>query len=268
MDAESLADTVERAAKAGAEPAETLFRTALDVEEKSSPVDLVTEADRTAQRRAIEVIREADPDAVVVAEEEDERKHVPETGRAWVIDPIDGTTNYVHGLRVWATSVAVVEGGEARAAANLAPALGDRYLARGGVTTRNDAVVGVSTATNPDEFVVAPVLRWRRDDHEEFGALANLAVERFGEVRRLGSSQVTLSMVASGELDAAISTAGRANPWDTIAGVHLVRCAGGVVTDLAGERWTPASDGLIASNGEAHEPLLAAIRGALDRYDS
>jgi myo-inositol-1(or 4)-monophosphatase len=83
-------------------------------------------------------------------------------------------------------------------------------------------------------------------------------VGRFGALRRLGSAGAALAMVATGQLDAAVATE-TAPPWDTVAGVCLVRGAGGRVTDAAGERWTPDSAGLIASNGRAHDALVAAV---------
>jgi myo-inositol-1(or 4)-monophosphatase len=261
---ENPESVAERAATTGADVALSMFRTNLSVERKSSQVDLVTEADRTAQEHAIEVIRDSDPDATIVAEEDDARKSLPDSGRAWVVDPIDGTTNFVHGSRTWATSVALVEDGETLAAANVAPALGDRYVVRDGALTRNDEPVSVSPTDDLAGFVTASTLRLEPDDGATFGPLARVSVEQFGEFRRIGSAQVTLSMVASGELDAVFATTERPHPWDTVAGVHQIRCAGGVVTDLVGDPWRPTARGLVASNGEAHEELLTAVRDALD----
>jgi len=90
----------------------------------------VTEADRAAQRTVIESIRETFPDDAIVGEEEDERKTVPETGAAWVIDPIDGTSNYVRDIRVWGTAVAAVVDGEPVAAATVARARVGRRVHR------------------------------------------------------------------------------------------------------------------------------------------
>jgi myo-inositol-1(or 4)-monophosphatase len=81
----------------------------------------------------------------------------------------------------------------------------------------------------------------------------------FGDLRRLGCAQLVLAGVAAGRLHAAVSTV-ELNDWDTVAGVHLVRLAGGRVTDAAGDRWEPGATGLVASNGRAHEALLAVTR--------
>lgn len=100
-DAAIRAELAAKAAQAGGETAVDSFRTAMCVDTKATKNDLVTRADRAAQRAVIERIRAAFPDDPIVAEEGDKRGTVPETGPAWVIDPIDGTANYVRGLLVW-----------------------------------------------------------------------------------------------------------------------------------------------------------------------
>ncbi|MFC6755171.1 inositol monophosphatase family protein, partial [Halorubrum tibetense] len=123
-DAEKRAAVTEAAARAGARVANDAFRTDMPVEEKGAD-DVVTEADRAAQRTVIERIRESFPEDTVVGEEEDAHKRVPDEGAAWVIDPIDGTHNFVREIRFWGTAVAAVIDGEPVAAATVAPALGD-----------------------------------------------------------------------------------------------------------------------------------------------
>ena len=101
-------DVAERAAKAGAAIAEAAFRDDIAVETKSGKNDVVTQADRDAQAAVIEVIHDAFPGEPVVGEEGDELKEVPTAGPAWVVDPIDGTANFVRGIHTWGTSVATV----------------------------------------------------------------------------------------------------------------------------------------------------------------
>ncbi len=249
----------ERAARAGAEVALAAFRTGIDVETKSGKTDVVTQADRDAQRRVIEVIRETHPEDAVVGEEEDELKSVPESGAAWVIDPIDGTNNFVRDTPVWATSVAAVKDGETLAAVNVLPALGDVYVAGDGEVTRNGDAMSVSAKTDPETFAVVPTIWWGFDEREEYARACRAIVERFADMRRYGCAQAVLSMVASGQLEGAVTNVD-VNPWDSVAGVHLVRRAGGVVTDVHGDRWQPGSHGLVASNGEAHDVVLEAAR--------
>lgn len=253
----------ERAAAAGAEVAHKHFRTDIAVETKSGKTDVVTQADRDAQRRVIEVIREEYPDDAIVGEEEDTLKTVPEVGDAWIIDPIDGTNNYVRNLRTWATSVAAVRDGETVAAANVLPALGDSYVAGPEGTTLNGAPVSVSDRTDPETLTVVPTIWWDFTERDEYTAALRGIVERFGDMRRFGCAQAALSNVADGSIDGAFTNV-VVNPWDSVAGVFMVEQAGGTVTDIHGDEWRPGCDGLVASNGNAHEEVLAAAQSILD----
>jgi myo-inositol-1(or 4)-monophosphatase len=255
----SYVDAVREAAEEGGAVAAELFRTDLPVETKGGKTDYVTPADRDTQRRIVEVLDRYDPDAVVVGEENDARQDVPEEGFAWVIDPIDGTNNYVRGMRHWSTCVAALRDGEPVAAANVLPALGDTYVAGAGSVERNGEPVTVSTRTDPETFAVAPTLWWGPEHREEYAAAAEAIVSRFGDLVRLKSVQAVLTLLAAGAIEGAITNV-RPNPWDSVGGVHMIRRAGGTVTDLDGERWRHDSQGLVASNGTAHEGVLAAAR--------
>jgi myo-inositol-1(or 4)-monophosphatase len=246
------------AAHAGADLAANLFRTSLDVETKASATDYVTEADTGAQRRIVERIADVYPDEAIVGEEGDRRKQLQSGETAWVIDPIDGTTNYVRGIPFWATSVAAVEGGDTVAAANCHPALDEVYHAGTDGITHDGDVARVSDTDAIETSVVAPTLRYGREHGEAYGSLLGALSPAVGDVRRIGSAQTTLSLVAGGHLDAAVGVVA-SHPWDTVAGVHLIRQAGGRVTDLMGEPWTPQSDGLVASNGRIHDALLDLV---------
>jgi myo-inositol-1(or 4)-monophosphatase len=247
------------AAEAGAAVAHAAFRGDLTVETKSGDTDVVTAADREAQAAVVERIRESFPDDAVVGEEEGAASTVPDGGVAWVIDPIDGTNNFVRGIRQYATSVAVVRDGDPVAAANVLPSLGDAYVAGGETTRRNGEVVGVSERTDPARSVVAPTIWWDFDRREEYGRAATAIVERFADMRRIGCAQAALSLVADGAVEGVITNVD-AHPWDTIAGVHLVRQAGGRVTDLRGDRWRHDATGLVATNGQVHDAALDAAR--------
>jgi myo-inositol-1(or 4)-monophosphatase len=263
-DAEKRAAVAERAARAGAEVARSAFRGDLTVERKTDRTDVVTEADREAQKRVLAEIRASFPDDPVVAEEDDARKTVPEDGPAWVVDPIDGTNNFVRGSSPWATSVAAVVDGAAVAAATAVPPTGDVYVAGDGPTRRNGDPVTVSDRSHLEAFVVVPTFWWAHDARDEYAAAAEAIVERFGDMRRFGSAQATLAMAAAGGAEGVVTNR-RANPWDTVAGVHLVRRAGGEVTDLAGDPWRHDATGLVASNGTRHDAVLAAARAIEER---
>jgi len=246
------------AAHAGADLAGELFRTTLDVETKASATDYVTEADRGAQRRIVERIGDAYPEDAIVGEEGDRRKRLQSGETAWVIDPIDGTTNYIRGIPLWATSVAVVVDGETVAAANCLPALDEVYAAGTDGVTHDGTSATVSDTATLETSVVAPTLRYGREHGEAYGSLLHVLSPAVGDVRRLGSAQTALSFVAGGHVDAALGVV-ESHPWDTVAGVHLIRQAGGRVTDLTGDPWTPRSGGLVASNGRIHDDLLSLV---------
>ena len=256
-DTDRRADLAVQAAEAGAALALDSFRGELSVETKTGKTDLVTATDRAAQDRVIETIREGFPDDAIVGEEDDALKRVPDEGPSWVIDPIDGTSNFVRGLRIWGTSVTAVIDGEPVAAATVLPALSDTYVADGSGTRLNGDPVHVSDREDPETFAVVPILLGERR-LEDYTATIGALASRFGDIRRFGCSHATLAAVAGGSLEAAVATAGM-SPWDTVGGAHMIRQAGGTVTDLAGERWRHDSDGLVASNGAAHEELLAAV---------
>ena len=248
----------ECAARAGGRVAHDHFRSDIDVESKGED-DVVTEADRAAQRTVIESIRESFPDDAVVGEEEDERKTVPDEGASWVIDPIDGTHNYVRDIRMWGTAVAAVVDGEPVAAATVCPALGDVYTADGDGAYRNGDPIAVNDVADPHRATVSPTLWWDHDARDEYANACEGIVRRFADMRRFGAAQVVLPTVAAGGLEGVVSNL-RANPWDSVGGVFMIRQAGGRVTDLEGNRWRHDSTGLVASNGSLHDEVLAAAR--------
>ena len=262
-DVDERVAVTEEAARAGAALANEHFRSDIDVETKGDDDDVVTEADRAAQRVVIDEIRESFPEDAVVGEEEDERKTVPDEGPAWVIDPIDGTNNYVRDIPVWATAVAAVVDGEPVAAAIVAPALGDVYTATPAGAFRNGDPIAVSDVSDPRRAVVDPTIWWDHDARDEYARACEAIVSRFSDMRRLGAAQVVLPTVAAGGFEGTITNL-RANPWDTVAGVFAIRQAGGRVTDLDGTRWRHDSTGLVASNGDLHDEVLAAARAIED----
>jgi myo-inositol-1(or 4)-monophosphatase len=256
------AETALDAATAGAAVAEEYYRTALDAETKTSAMDFVTEGDRRAQRQVIETIRSAYPDATVVGEEEDELKTVPHGADCWVVDPIDGTSNFVHEIPIWCTAVAAIEDGDPVGAATVAPALEEVFHASERAASRGDDPLTVSETSDLARFNTAAALRYGPERDESFGDLLSALIVAFGDLRRFGSAQVTLALVAAGSLDAAASLQPDPNPWDTVAGVYLIERAGGTVTDRHGDPWQPGSEGLVATNGQRHEAVLDVVQSA------
>lgn len=264
-DAIHRAAITERAARAGGVVAKKGFRTELAVETKTSPTDLVTEADRDAQKQVLATIAQVFPKATVVCEEAvspvggstlEIADSVPETGDCWVVDPIDGTANYAREIRFWATSVATVTDGEPIAGATYLPAMGDIYTVGQESVSRNDEPMSVSDRTDPSAFAVGVLGRWSTGEPTAHAALVREVTTHFGDVRRFGCMQGVLALVAAGGLDGAIMPS-PPEPWDSLVGVQLIRRAGGKATDLSGESWTNGDDGLIVSNDEHHERFVA-----------
>ena len=271
-DAAHRAALAERAARAGGVVALGTFRDGIEAEAKSDKNDLVTEADRDAQLQVIATVIQEFPGATLVCEEDVEPvgvgsqfklvEEVPETGDAWVVDPIDGTGNYVRGLRFWGTSIASVTHGEPVAAATYLPALDDIYTAGPESVSLNDGPMRVSDREDPETFIVGLNGWWPVRGGDEYASLFNSVVDRFGDVRRFGSMQGALALVAAGRLDAAFMPT-TPHLWDSIAGVHMVRRAGGTATDIHGNTWQTDGEGLVVSNGEVHEVVVKAVQEGL-----
>ncbi len=222
--------------------------------------DLRTDADLAAEARVREYLAEATPGIPVLGEE----GGGPDagSGRLWVVDPIDGTVNFVHGLPTFGAAVALVEDGRATVGVLAMPALGETCTALlGAGAHRNGEPIAVSPVRSLREAVVTvdsfsfsgadPDGRNRRRL-----ALLEALGSRVRRVRVHGCSVADLSWTAAGRLDASLLLSN--HPWDTAAGVLLVREAGGVVTDLSGGEHTVASpDVLSAAPGVAAE--LAAL---------
>ncbi|MFB6183006.1 MAG: inositol monophosphatase [Haloarculaceae archaeon] len=270
------AAVAERAARAGGVVAREDFRTNLPVETKADKNDLVTRADRDAQQQVLATILNEFPGDAVVCEEEvrppvgidadegglDVRETVPERGDAWIVDPIDGTANFVRGVPVWTTAVAAVVDGDPVGSAVYFPVLGEIYTAGPDSVTRDGDTLHVSTREDAETFAVGLLGRWIHSDDDAFSTLCHDVGTRFGDVRRFGSMQAALAYVACGGLDAAIMPTPPL-PWDAVAGVHLIERSGGTATDRYGDPWTSDGEGLVVSNGTAHEDVLAVLQSQL-----
>ncbi|WP_436903166.1 inositol monophosphatase family protein [Halovenus halobia] len=265
------AAVAERAARAGGVVAREAFRTELTIETKQSPTDVVSNADRDAQQQVLATIAQEFPAATVICEEDvstvgagevEVAEVVPETGPAWVVDPIDGTANFVREIGFWATSVAAVVDGEPVAGATSMPSMTDIYTAGPESVSRNDEPMTVSEQTNPDAFAVGTTGRWSTSDPDTPAEIVRAVTEHFGDARRFGCIQGLLALVAAGGMEAAIMP-DPPNAWDSLAGVHLVRRAGGRATTLSGERFSDGDDALIVSNDTRHEAVLDAAQQAL-----
>jgi len=227
---------------------------ALDIGEKSAPGDLVTAADRESERFIVDRLRAAFPRATILGEEGGER-----AGRAeerWIIDPLDGTTNYAHGYPLYCVSIGYERDGEVVAGAVYAPALGELYAAeRGAGATCNGKPLRVSAiASVRDSLLCTGFIPAR---YERNGSNFARLSKRAQAVRRDGSAALDLCFVARGTFDAFWEL--DLSAWDVAAGALIVREAGGRVSACDGEAFAVDGASILASNALVHAEMLGAL---------
>ncbi len=251
-------EVCERAARAGGQ---VLLDWAgkFQVREKG-PADLVTEADLASQEIVKQTVLGAFPQHGFLAEE---NASIPsrDQGYRWIVDPLDGTTNYVHGIPAYCVSIALEQNGRLQVGVVYDPVADQCFSAAAGQgATLNGRPLGVSRVSQLRDAVVASSLppKVTRESHAlaEFVEVA-LAVQ---SVRRMGSSALNLCYVAAGRYDAYWSQ--YAHVWDIAAGVLLIQEAGGLVTDAAGGEFRLDPPHFVAA-GTA--PLHAELMGLLGK---
>jgi myo-inositol-1(or 4)-monophosphatase len=225
-----------------------------------SRADFVSEVDLGAESRITDLLMARFPDALVLGEELTPTATTAD-GIVFVVDPLDGTTNFLHGYPEYAVSIGALVGGELTAAVVLEIPRGTTYTAAAGRGAYRDGErLTVSTIADPIRALIGTGFPFKQPEQiaPYLPQLARVIAETAG-VRRAGSAALELAHVASGHFDAFWEL--MLAPWDIAAGILLVREAGGRVTDLEGRDATPAHTPLVASNGALHDWLLARIRG-------
>ena len=225
---------------------------------KGSPTNLVTEMDARVEELIVGRLAAAFPDDAVLAEERG--ASAGRSGRRWIIDPLDGTTNYAHGLPTFGVSIALESARQVALGVVYDPNLDEMFVAeRGHGATVNDRPIAVSAAASLDESLLATGfpynIRETRDNNlKEYAAFS----VRVRAVRRMGSAVLYLAWLACGRLDGYWEL--RLGPWDVAAGSLLVEEAGGRITDLMGGPLNLDAPSLIASNGRVHAAILDVLR--------
>ncbi len=221
--------------------------------------ELVTEADRRAEAFLLERLQAAFPDHAVVAEESGAGGN-GESPCRWYVDPLDGTNNFAHGYPMFAVSLALEVEGELWLGVVYEPLRGELFTAlRGAGARRNGRPIRVRPVDDLAQALVAtgfPYHKGQRPENNvaEFGRIA----PRVRGIRRGGAAALDLAYLAAGRLDGFWEFF--LKPWDTAAGVLLVREAGGVVWNERGEEWRPGDLGLIAASPPLARRLLEALR--------
>lgn len=234
--------------------------------ERKSDRDFVTDLDLRIQHQIRSYLTEATPKFEFLGEEIDGPQPDPDTGEAvWVLDPIDGTSNFIHGVPLSAVSLALVQKGEPTVGVILAPFLGLEYYARtGGGAFSNDFPITPSQPRSLGESIVSlgDYAVGPDADHKNHRriALTKALASSVERIRMFGSAALDLAWVAEGRTDACVILSNK--PWDTAAGVLIARESGALVTDSTGHPHTFASADTVAATPTIADDLLALVNRA------
>ena len=253
-----LATAIEAVIAAGTLQAAHLNR-AIRVDKKGA-IDLVTEVDLAVERAFRALIADRFPDHQVLGEEFGLTGASTGARYRWLFDPIDGTTNYAHGLPVFCASAGLEIGGRLDVAAGYDPSRRELFTAeRGGGAFLNGRPLRVSTASVlVDALLVTGFPYDVQVRTEEMLGLFARFLARARAVRRLGSAAIDLCYLAAGRIDGFWEQ--DLKPWDVAAGVLLVEEAGGRITTFGGDAYSPYAQEIVASNGHLHDRMLDVIR--------
>jgi myo-inositol-1(or 4)-monophosphatase len=234
------------------------FGTDLKIDKKGA-IDLVTEVDVAVERMFRDLVAERFPGHVVLAEELGGGE-VPIGSHCWILDPLDGTTNYAHGLPIFATSLALEVEGQVVVGAIYDPTRRELFTAtRGGGAHLNGAPMRVSSSRSLiDALLVTGFPYSVHEERKDLVSLFSAFLSEAQAVRRLGSAALDLCYVAAGRFDAFWEQ--NLRPWDMAAGALMLEEAGGRVTALDGAPFDIRKGQLMASNGVLHDDLLEVVR--------
>jgi myo-inositol-1(or 4)-monophosphatase len=225
--------------------------------EKKGPSDFVSAVDRDAEHALSEIIRERHPDAVVIAEE---GSPTAKAGTlTFVADPLDGTTNFLHGFPWYAVSIAALVDGQHVAGVVMNVANGELFTATaGGGARRNGQPIRVSSITDPSLALIGTGFPFKhREGIKPYMGVLPRLMEGAAGLRRAGSAALDLCDVACGRYEAFWEL--RLAPWDVAAGMLMVREAGGLVTDLHGKPALVEHGPIVAGNLAIHAWLLVQL---------
>jgi myo-inositol-1(or 4)-monophosphatase len=255
-----LATAIEAVIRAGETQLQRLG-TGVRVDKKGA-IDLVTEIDLQIEREFRAMVADRFPDHTVLGEEFASGGDREAASRfCWVLDPVDGTTNYAHGLPIFCSSLALEIDGEITVGAIYDPTRRELFTAeRGQGAWLNGQPLRVSSEdTLLDSLLVTGFHYGIQRDPEELVSLFREFITRARAVRRLGSAALDLCYVAAGRFDGYWES--KIQPWDVAAGGLIVQEAGGRVTTIRGEPFRSRGGSVIATNGRIHDLMLEVILG-------
>jgi myo-inositol-1(or 4)-monophosphatase len=254
-----IKNTLFNAIEAGAIELKRYFNGTFTITSKATINDLVTEADHASEKAIFKVIQQNHHDHFILIEETGSMP--TQSNIKWIIDPIDGTINFANGIPICCVSIGVEENGEMIMGAVYNPFMNELFFAeKGKGAFLNDQPIKVSSKNDLLTSCLVTGFPYQYLDTEN-GPLQifEKLIRKPIPVRRLGSAALDLCWTAAGRFDGFYEH--KLQPWDSAAGYLIVQEAGGVVTDLKGEKYNPYQPGIIASNGLIHDQLLNLLKG-------
>jgi myo-inositol-1(or 4)-monophosphatase len=229
--------------------------------EAKSRSDFVSDVDRSSEAAIAHMVRQRHPDATLLAEEGSPDASSTR-GLVFVADPLDGTTNFLHGVPWYAVSVAALVDGELLAGAVINAATGELFSATaGGGARRGGQVMRVSAIAEPGRALIATGFPFAREEEiQRYLPLLPAIMRATSGIRRAGAAALDLADVAAGRYDAFWEL--RLSPWDIAAGLLLVREAGGIATTMEGRPCPVAETSVVAGNPAMHAWLFETLRVA------
>jgi myo-inositol-1(or 4)-monophosphatase len=229
------------------------------------PNDFVTEVDKAAEAAIIDTLRDAYPEYCILAEESGSSagKGGSDSEYQWIIDPLDGTTNFIHGMPQYAVSIALAKAGVIEQAVIFDPNRNELFTAsKGGGAFLNERRIRVSRRNKLQDSLIGTGFPYRMFDHiDTYLAIFRELAQKTAGQRRPGAASLDLAYVACGRFDGFWEFG--LSPWDMAAGVLLISEAGGLVSDMRGEASYLETGNLIAGTPKVFAPLLNLIQEKL-----
>lgn len=253
--------TLIEAIEAGGRELEHYFHGQFTISNKEGVNNLVTQADFASERAILAVIKAAFPKDGIVSEESPEE--VTDSEYKWIIDPIDGTVNFANGIPICCVSIGIEYKGEMFMGAVYSPFLKEFFIAekgKGALLNNQPIHVSKKTEVLHSCLVTGFPYTYIKEPNGPLQVFERL-ITRGIPVRRLGSAAIDLCWVAAGRFDGFYEH--QLQAWDSAAGYLIVEEAGGRVTNLKGEKYSPYQYGIVATNGAIHDELIQYVNGTM-----